>query len=229
MVCNKCNNNYDESFFYKGQGNRCKDCAKKHRLKYQSENADKIAENKRRYYKEVVIRNRNKQREILLPERQAKRELRKYEANQRAIIRRIENAESIRSRQREWAKNNREKINANLKRRLAEDIEFRISAKLRTLIYVSLKGRGKKSDSTLSLTGCTIQELKAHLESLFKPGMTWQNHSRSGWHIDHIIPCASFNLSDPDEQKKCFHYTNLQPLWAEENLRKSNKITLRVA
>jgi desulfoferrodoxin (superoxide reductase-like protein) len=62
------------------------------------------------------------------------------------------------------------------------------------------------------------------LEKQFKLGMNWDNYGRSGWHIDHIKPCASFDLTKKEEQLKCFHYTNLQPLWARENLIKSDKI-----
>ena len=82
----------------------------------------------------------------------------------------------------------------------------------------------KKSDSTMNLLGCTIQEAREYLEKQFKEGMTWENHGHETWHIDHIIPCASFDLTDPEQQKKCFHYTNLQPLWAKENMSKGAKI-----
>ena len=61
-----------------------------------------------------------------------------------------------------------------------------------------------------------------HLEAQFKPGMTWDNYGLKGWHVDHIRPCASFDLRDPEQQRRCFHYTNLQPLWAEENLKKGS-------
>jgi hypothetical protein len=71
------------------------------------------------------------------------------------------------------------------------------------------------------LLGCSVSFLKGFLEAKFTEGMTWQNHGE--WHIDHIKPCASFNLLDEEEQKKCFHYTNLQPLWAAENLSKGCK------
>jgi hypothetical protein len=60
--------------------------------------------------------------------------------------------------------------------------------------------------------------LRAHLEAQFVPGMTWANHG--AWHVDHIRPCASFNLEDPAEQRVCFHFSNLQPLWAQDNLAK---------
>jgi hypothetical protein len=81
-----------------------------------------------------------------------------------------------------------------------------------------------KFGSTLTLLGCSIAFVKKHLEKQFKPGMTWKNHSQFGWHIDHIYPCASFDLSKPEEQQFCFHWSNLQPLWWYDNLEKRAKI-----
>jgi hypothetical protein len=75
----------------------------------------------------------------------------------------------------------------------------------------------------MELLGCTIDFFKNHLESKFVEGMSWQNYGK-GWHIDHIIPCVSFDLSKPEEQRKCFHFSNLQPLWAVDNIRKGTKI-----
>ena len=80
-----------------------------------------------------------------------------------------------------------------------------------------------KRNTTAELVGCSIKYLKQYLEIKFKPGMTWKNHGRFGWHIDHIRACSRFDLSDLSQQKKCFNYTNLQPLWAKDNIRKSNK------
>jgi len=80
------------------------------------------------------------------------------------------------------------------------------------------KAMTTKTATFNQLLGCTYQELAAHIESLFQPGMSWEN--RDEWHVDHIKPCASFDLTDPAQQKECFHFTNLQPLWADENLRK---------
>lgn len=80
----------------------------------------------------------------------------------------------------------------------------------------------KKSNKTIKLLGCTGSFLKQYLESKFLPGMSWDNHGK--WHIDHIIPCASFDLSKSEQQQECFHYTNLQPLWAVDNLKKSKNI-----
>lgn len=64
-------------------------------------------------------------------------------------------------------------------------------------------------------------ELKQHLEKLFQPGMTWENWSRDGWHIDHIVPLSSFDLTDREQFLKACHFSNLQPLWAKENLSKA--------
>lgn len=82
---------------------------------------------------------------------------------------------------------------------------------------------GSKSERVRELLGCTVEEVRVHLEKQFKPGMSWENHSFEGWHIDHIRPIASFDLTDPAQQKLAFHYTNLQPLWGKENLEKSDQ------
>ena len=79
----------------------------------------------------------------------------------------------------------------------------------------------------MELIGCTIEEFWNHLEKHFKPGMTWENYGKAGWEMDHIIPCANFDLIVPEQQKQCFHYTNLQPLWVHENMSKGKKIVSR--
>lgn len=104
------------------------------------------------------------------------------------------------------------------KERYDNDPEYRILVLLRGRLYNALNG-GAKAASTLELLGCTVKEFRIHLEFLFQKGMTWDNKGK--WEIDHIKPCASFNLTDPEQQRKCFNYTNLQPLWAEDNRRKS--------
>lgn len=98
--------------------------------------------------------------------------------------------------------------------------EFRIKRTLRTRLNSVLKG-SCKSSGTIKLLGCSFEYFIAYLESKFEDGMTLENYGL--WHIDHIRPCCSFNLTDPKEQQKCFHYTNLQPLWAKDNLFKGCK------
>lgn len=91
---------------------------------------------------------------------------------------------------------------------------------LRRRLRKALKGE-VKSERTIFLLGCPVAWLELHIESLFKPGMTWENYG-SVWHIDHIRPCANFNLTDSEHQRWCFHWTNLQPLFAEENRKKGD-------
>ena len=108
-------------------------------------------------------------------------------------------------------------------KRYKTDPSFRLKSCLRSRILCVLKGRIKGAP-TLKLLGVdSIEKVWKHLEKSFKSGMTRENHGK--WHIDHIIPCSSFDLTKPEEQAKCFHYKNLQPLWASENLAKGSKIS----
>jgi hypothetical protein len=141
--------------------------------------------------------------------------------------------ECERADDREFYRNNRERIikkkvvmnNRRRKERKLEDPTYKVQCNLRRRVLLSLKKfGGKKAIKTFDLIGCSPEELRSYLESKFQSGMTWDNYGYNGWHIDHIIPCASFDLSDPDQQRQCFHYTNLQPLWAADNLAKSDKI-----
>jgi hypothetical protein len=120
-----------------------------------------------------------------------------------------------------WARNNRPKINRYYRHRWKNDLVFRLAGLIRNRFLCALKGR-KKASSVLKLVGCSLEDLKLHLERQFQAGMTWEN--RGEWHIDHIKPCAKFDLSDPEQQHICFHYTNLQPLWAADNIRKSDTV-----
>jgi len=125
-----------------------------------------------------------------------------------------------------WRKDNRDILNQNHKEYEKErkliDPEFKLIKTLRSRLGTALKTKNaKKNMRTLDLTGCTISFLMEFLEKKFIEGMTWENHG--DWHIDHIKPISLFNLLNEEEQKKCFHYTNLQPLWAADNLSKSNK------
>jgi hypothetical protein len=121
----------------------------------------------------------------------------------------------------EWFQKNKKRILKERSLRLKKDLNFKMKHQLGTRIRKVLNGVIKKSKSTNELVGCTIEQLWIHLEKSFKPGMTKENYGK--WHVDHIRPCASFDLSKPEEQAKCFHYTNLQALWAYENISKGAK------
>jgi hypothetical protein len=110
-------------------------------------------------------------------------------------------------------------FNKWINKKLKEDPHFKLKQNLSHRINLALKTKGvSKSKRTRELIGCTVFELWQHLEKQFQPGMTKENYGK--WHIDHIKPCALFDLTKEEEQIKCFHYTNLQPLWAIDNIRK---------
>lgn len=133
----------------------------------------------------------------------------------------IKNHKKVRKQHNLYRKLNKDKIKKYLNHKRKINISFKLRHSCKTRIYQALKGINK-SKSTMKLIGCSIEQLKTYLESKFKKGMTWKNYGYYGWHIDHIKPCCKFDLAKESEQKKCFHYTNLQPLWMKENLSKGN-------
>lgn len=119
----------------------------------------------------------------------------------------------------EWRQNGgKEWENSYNKYRKATDPKYKLRSILRIRLLDALKrqlrgGKVSKTHSALELVGCSMHKLKIHLENQFIGEMSWTNHG-SLWEIDHIIPCTWFNLEDVEEQKKCFNYTNLQPLFS---------------
>ena len=174
---------------------------------------------KREYHKKWYLKNKQHKKEYDIKYRKEiynkiRRERIKNDPEYRKKINEARN---------EYGKRPEQKIKRNqyLKNKLKVDYNYKIIHTIRVRIKDVLRGHSK-SDSTINMLGCTINELWKHLESTFKPGMTKENHGL--WHVDHIIPCSSFDLSNPKEQARCFHYSNLQALWAHENLSKGSKV-----
>ena len=141
---------------------------------------------------------------------------------------RLKNPDKIAIYQKRFSIKHRDKINAQCKKRYHTDKNFKLRGVISTRIRQALKGE-IKSTKTINLLGCSIDYLRKHLESKFEDWMSWENHGSydknlKTWHIDHIIPCASFNLIHVEQQKKCFHYSNLQPLLAIDNILKNDKL-----
>lgn len=135
----------------------------------------------------------------------------------------IDNKDKIREQHRLWRVNNKDKIRKREKERLLTDPNFKLRRLLKDRTRAAIiKQYGKKSIKTIECLGSSIEVARNHIESKFVDGMSWQNHGK--WEIDHIIPCASFDLINIDHQRICFHYTNLQPLWKEENKKKNDKL-----
>lgn len=164
-------------------------------------------------------------------EQQKARSKRWYQNNkERALARCKEvydkNKDVILARNVEYKKANRDKLRREQRKynneRLRTDPVFKLINLARRRMSNALKGVGVKSARTLELLGCDGETARSHLENKFAAGMSWANHGQ--WHIDHIRPLASFDLTKPQEQRAAFHYTNLQPLWAKENRSKAAKV-----
>jgi hypothetical protein len=185
---------------------------------YRKDNLEKLLEYDR--HRDKTKRNANAKRwRKEHPEKAKESDKRKYQNN----------SEKIRAYVKEWKKANPDRVKAwarqhykaNLTFRIAQNVRCRLRIALRTFNTTRLRS-GKLSIE--ELCGCKIGFLRQHLESLFQPGMNWENWEMRGWHVDHVIPCAAFDLTDPEQQKKCFHYTNLQPMWWRQNLSKGKKV-----
>jgi Prasinovirus endonuclease VII len=136
---------------------------------------------------------------------------------------RQEKGKVLRQRKKEYAEANRAKINLYRKAYYEVNPMQKLALNYRRMLYKKLKSHNvRKSGKAVSLLGCDMQWLVAWLEVQFRPEMSWENYG-SVWHVDHIKPCVRFELSDPAQQRLCFHWTNLQPLFAEENLSKGSK------
>jgi hypothetical protein len=199
-VCKKCEVEKDFCEFdirktsKDGLNNRCKECRRNYFNQYNSMNRDKKNEQHKKYYYS------NRDKELV-------RNRLKHEKNKEKEI--------------EYRKNNRNKINEREKNRYNNDVLYKIKTNMRNRLRLFLKSKKiYKTNTTLNLVGGTPEIIKEHLESQFTDGMSWDNHGE--WHIDHKIPLSSAKTEE--EVYQLAHYSNLQPLWAEENLKKSNKL-----
>jgi hypothetical protein len=219
-ICGKCNQEKSIESFYKdkskrdGRHSNCKDCVKL----YQKENTLKIKQRKKEYRQEnrEVIRayekeyreeNRNKIREI--NQRSYNKHKTKRQAEQKEY--RKKNNDIIFRRRYKWEKS-----------KLKTDLNFKLAKNIRARLKQAIKDN-QRAGSAISDLGCSIEELKLHLEKQFQDEMSWENWGLYGWHIDHIIPLSSFDLSNREQFLKACHYTNLQPLWATDNLKKGGQ------
>jgi len=186
----------------------CKKCNNKRSVDYRKNNSEKVLELTRNWTKKNPewVYNRHKKWREENPEKV--KEMRGDWLNKNPEKRK-EYRENYKSRKQEQRKERRDK-----------DPIFNLTNRLRCRLWKYLKILNiTKTNKTFDIVGCSPQFLKEHLETQFTDGMSWDN--RSEWHIDHIIPLSSAKTED--ELYKLCHYENLQPLWAEDNLKKSNK------
>jgi Prasinovirus endonuclease VII len=223
-TCCKCQDTKDDNCFYPVSGGKyfdslCKRCRNIHVQKWRKENHNKIIKQQKKYF------IKNKEKIIKYKKEEYQKNIEKYK--EKGKLYRKNNRKKFLEYAKMYLQNpkNKKRKNERRRERYKTDIKYKLECNLRNRIRIAIK-RGFKSKTTINLLGCSLEYLKQHLESQFKPGMTWKNYGfgDNKWHIDHIKPCSSFDLSKPEEQCKCFNYKNLQPLWQHDNLTKSNKI-----
>ena len=216
----------------------------RYKKEYQKEWYLKNREHRNEYQKEWRLQNKEYDKEYYLKNKEKIKEQKKEyfsrpEIKEHRAKYRLKNIEKINKQKKEWYLKNTEKIKKQKKeynsrpetkewrrgydknRRLT-DPNFRIVDSLRSRLYNALKGENK-SASTMKLLGCTIDELWTHLESKFEPWMTKENYGRGGWDVDHIKSVTKFDLTDPEQQHICFHWSNLQPMEHIANIKKGTR------
>tara|TARA_R110001632_G_scaffold142396_1_gene258402 strand:- start:29 stop:679 length:651 start_codon:yes stop_codon:yes gene_type:complete len=187
-----------------GYVSKCKECQKEYKREWYKKNRETQLSKMKDYNTD--------NREVRLEQQKQYRE---------------DNKESIHQTKEIWRKNNQKRVTTNLnknrKRRYDTDMMFRLKTHIGNRLKVYLKKNNlQKNNTTQNIIGCSPQELRDHLESQFTDGMSWNNYGFYGWHVDHIIPMASAKTEK--ELHKLNHYSNLQPLWAEDNIKKGDKI-----
>jgi hypothetical protein len=201
-VCSKCKEEKEVCEFGKrkdskdGLRSECKSCAKEWRLKNR-EHLLKYNKNWKNSNSEHVYHYHKKYKE--------------------------ENDEELKKYQKEWYLQNKNILNEKIKLKKLTNPIFLVSCSVRKRMSEYIKKNNiLKKNKTFKVVGLNPIELSHYLETQFTEGMSWNNYGKYGWHIDHIIPLSS--AKNENELYKLCHYTNLQPLWAEDNLKKSNKL-----
>ena len=201
-----------------------KDIVKKYQKDYYQSNKNKVKKYKKNWYdnnkdkvKSYCDINRDKVN-MWKKTYDNKTETKFYKKEYRKL-----NKEKQKTYKKNWHESNKEKVNIYYNNKRKTDIQFKLQSNLRSRLHSALKDNRKVGSAVKDL-GCTIEQLKSYLESKFLPGMTWDNWTTDGWHIDHIKPLSSFDLTDRKQLLEVCHYTNLQPLWAKDNLIKSDKL-----
>lgn len=209
--CSKCNQEKEYNFFYKktsskdGYNNICKECRKEYNTlniiqtqQYYQENKEQYKINSKKYY-----------------------ENNKEKVNKASINFQKTHPHLKKQYEKKWRLNNKEYFKEWRKRNYHTKPKFKLRVILgNRLNEVLKKDKTYKTNSIIDIIGCNLSNLKTHLESQFLPEMSWDNHGEI-WEIDHIKPCASFDLTQEKQQKKCFHYTNFQPLFKTTQIAES--------
>lgn len=197
--------------------------------RWKEENRDKYKESTKKYNDSVkeIRKEWFRENKNILNEKQRKRRANRTEEQKnkdreyRKMYREL-NKDKIKEYHKSISPRRRVSRKKYFEKKYRTDIQYKLLHNLRSRIKNVLKGIAKDS-TTMRLIGCTLKEFQEHIESKFTEEMSWEKVLDGSIHIDHIKPCSRFDLTNPLEQKECFHYTNLQPLWAIDNLKKGAK------
>lgn len=236
-VCKHCKAEKPKSEYQKAGGGRwlqpyCKPCDKVRKDQHRKCNVENYREralatyhrNKRLLTEEErqhSIKKGAEARKLKVNKMSDEERKRRKSISDRAY--RLKNAEKVKNKKIEYKKSGRAaEVGKAWQARQMEDVEFVIKKRLRSRVHVALK-REVKSESTMILLGCSLDFFKEYFQSLFTEGMSWDKYMSGEIVIDHIKPCKLFDLTNADQQKECFNYKNLQPLWKLDNLIKGIK------
>lgn len=184
----------------------CKECKKMMNDKRYKENAEIISK------RNSISRSIRRQ---LDPE---------FDQKLKSYSRKQAKTDSYKRANQKYRKVHNDKIAKYEKERASNNIKIRIERRLRTRLHHFVNGIGKQSYHTKEILGCSWEELKQHLENQFVEGMSWDNYGKDGWVIDHIVPCAYFDMKNDLQVRICFNFRNLQPLWSRDNGSKSDSL-----
>lgn len=227
-ICYTCNQILSIDSFYKHRGHSdgyssyCKECDRRKCKEHYRKNK------KERAKKSKIYREQHK--EELAQKVKEYYRLHKNEFIKRNKLSKSRKPEYYRKYAREYRRTRKSKTARYKRERYNSDFEFNIRLKLSRRISMAIRKQfTSKAVSTSELLGCSFQEFRNYFESKFTEGMTWKKFMNGAIHIDHIIPCSAFDLTDLEQQKKCFHYSNCQPLWAKDNILKGDKLNYKAA
>ncbi len=131
------------------------------------------------------------------------------------------NKEKIKSKTKKWNIENKIEVRKYKNEKYYLDPQYRLAHLIRSRVRLAIKNN-QKTGIAIEELGCSVEEIKLHIEKQFKPGMGWDNWNYRGWHLDHIVPLSHFDLTNHIEYLKACHFTNIQPLWRLENQSKDD-------
>lgn len=245
----------DYWYFYKrpngSDGFQCKESKKKSNNQYNDANKEDLLKKQRKSYHDNPDKARNKREKMSEYNKEYQKSYRKDNAGKLKALNkewRESNKEYIKKKNREYYNNNIDKISESkrkwgaankqktrdkAKKKYQTVAEYKIRSLLRNRTRIAV-GRHYHSGSAVKDLGLSISEFKLYLESKFYDhpvtgeAMSWDNQGVHGWHMDHITPLSSIDVTDPEALKPILHYTNIQPMWASENLRKGAKVPVNI-